>query len=827
MTAYAPPVTGEDQTLNNIVTKFVTVTIPLINPVEGQWASYKTNYYDDMGRITGTEYWNLTYDHYVEPYNIYITLQVKDRYGYNFTGWMIINTMTRFVESGIWIGMWYPGWIETDINLGSPVNLLSGIAFVNGSKIVPAGVYPIDCWELPFGTNASQYTFWYDKVSGLWIGMDYAGYPSRTELRLTDTNIPIGTSFEHELAATVEAPVLLQPNDTSLINATAYNIGLSAETNVKLSVLIDSIEVESTIVPTLPSGTSHTISYIWKPTTEATYEITAYVEPVAEEAYLENNAVTKSVRVRLVKGYVLFDQTHWTDSILMYSMLVENITDRGYVVDTLIVSPLTTSALQGYDVFVIPQAHISYGSDEISAIQSFVLNGGGLLVIGDDLTYAYSDLTRFAGITWEFGGNPGYTNDITPHPVTEGVNTAYFESPVSKLFVSLPAQGLIRDLGKNILLAVSEIGGGSVIAIADENTIVDFTIGYADNLRLANNVIDWLSNKWPIVSFSCSPLDPYVGEKVSFDGSSSYDPDGTIVNYLWSFGDGDTASGATTTHVYAAGGTFMVALTAIDNEGLESTATANVTVARTTLEISVEVGSIYFRGEVAEFYVLVSSLGNPVDAEITAVLHHGGTIYKDLSSEVAHVGTGLYRIPYTVPADAFPGTYALVVEVNYLTLRGVALESFLLSSTLTGWNPLLVAVNGTLGTLKTDTGLIKVQLDAINAKLVGLEGNTATISSTIGTITADVASIQLEITSIDGTTVTIQTALGTIEGTITSIEGDVATIKTDIGTTKANLPSAWTVAQLQTTTPLYVVIILVLVIAIVTIILTLFRRKKS
>ena len=45
-------------------------------------------------------------------------------------------------------------------------------------------------------------------------------------------------------------------------------------------------------------------------------------------------------------------------------------------------------------------------------------------------------------------------------------------------------------------------------------------------------------------------------------------------------------------------------------------------VSGTKLDVEVDVGSIHFRGEIADFYVLISLVGNPVDPqEITAKLY--------------------------------------------------------------------------------------------------------------------------------------------------------------------------------------------------------------
>ena len=63
---------------------------------------------------------------------------------------------------------------------------------------------------------------------------------------------------------------------------------------------------------------------------------------------------------------------------------------------------------------------------------------------------------------------------------------------------------------------------------------------------------------------------------VTFDGSSSNDPDGTIARYIWTFGDNATAEGAQVVHTYGVG-VFQATLKVIDNMG--ASATDSVTIA--------------------------------------------------------------------------------------------------------------------------------------------------------------------------------------------------------------------------------------------------------
>jgi PKD repeat protein len=64
----------------------------------------------------------------------------------------------------------------------------------------------------------------------------------------------------------------------------------------------------------------------------------------------------------------------------------------------------------------------------------------------------------------------------------------------------------------------------------------------------------------------------------TLDATASTDVDGTIASYAWTFGDGESGTGANVTHTYTAAGTYPVTLTVTDDGGLSRSATANVTV---------------------------------------------------------------------------------------------------------------------------------------------------------------------------------------------------------------------------------------------------------
>ncbi|MEM2102568.1 MAG: S8 family serine peptidase [Candidatus Bathyarchaeia archaeon] len=492
VTAYSPPIVGEESTVNNKATVLVTVASPLITPQEGQWANYTGYAVDSFGQQVSTGKMQLNYSKFISSYQMNVTL-LSMTYGSNYSaGWTVVNIMNRLCESGVWQGSWFPAMIETNVTLGSKVNVLFGPATVIESETLMVGRKAMDTWKLYQNFTTVEFMWWFEKATGLWVRFESYGGSLQQIIMLDETNIPAGYVLEHELNVTLDAPSFVPINGSTLLNATVSNFGLSNETDVVLTLEINETVVASIPITELAVNMSHSISLLWTPSVEATYNVTAYAPPVAGETILSDNVVTVIVKVFAVKGYVLFDQTHGTDSVYSYSQWVSNIQTMGYIVDLHVGGAITSSVLAGYDAFVILQSRTDYTSAELDAIRAFVVNGGGLLVIGDDYPSFYTNLTYFGGIAWAGGGMPGFTSYIVAHEVTQGVSQVYLGNPEALLSLSGGASAIVRDEYMEIMLGVNWVGKGRVLGFVDDDALRDYGIGIADNLRLATNMIVWI-----------------------------------------------------------------------------------------------------------------------------------------------------------------------------------------------------------------------------------------------------------------------------------------------------------------------------------------------
>ncbi len=82
----------------------------------------------------------------------------------------------------------------------------------------------------------------------------------------------------------------------------------------------------------------------------------------------------------------------------------------------------------------------------------------------------------------------------------------------------------------------------------------------------------------PHASFEASTTGQAGARTLAFDSSTSSDPDGTIEQWDWDFGDGLQGSGPTPLHTYALAGKYTATLTVTDDAGLQDTVSKPVVV---------------------------------------------------------------------------------------------------------------------------------------------------------------------------------------------------------------------------------------------------------
>jgi len=87
-----------------------------------------------------------------------------------------------------------------------------------------------------------------------------------------------------------------------------------------------------------------------------------------------------------------------------------------------------------------------------------------------------------------------------------------------------------------------------------------------------------VENHPPVAIMSIIPIAAYVNQNVTFDATSSYDPDNDPLTYTWNFGDGTIASGEKVTHAYTEPGVYKVTLEVNDGKGGKNTAYKFITI---------------------------------------------------------------------------------------------------------------------------------------------------------------------------------------------------------------------------------------------------------
>ncbi|MHA1411999.1 MAG: CARDB domain-containing protein [Promethearchaeota archaeon] len=115
---------------------------------------------------------------------------------------------------------------------------------------------------------------------------------------LIDDVIIWGTGeYPHDLQVSLETPEQAEINKTCIINASVSNIGTNDEQDVLFILYLDNNIIEMISIENLTVGEKKAINYSWTPLNFGDYNFTAYVVPVPDEKWIDNNKKTKFIHI--------------------------------------------------------------------------------------------------------------------------------------------------------------------------------------------------------------------------------------------------------------------------------------------------------------------------------------------------------------------------------------------------------------------------------------------------------------------------------------------------------------------------------------------------
>jgi PKD repeat protein len=251
------------------------------------------------------------------------------------------------------------------------------------------------------------------------------------------------------------------------------------------------------------------------------------------------------------------------------------------------------------------------GDQLTTVLVSDISNGN--LIFNDDGSFSYSPNVNFEGIDlFTYHANDGVNDSntatvtITVNAINDEVNVESFEvttsgnkrwtgyvtttvysidGPISNANIQAlwsggssgtsncttnangQCQVSQKTRGDSLTFTIDDIAGNGVT----------YNPSSSDSITFDKNGNILGGNNAPQVNAG-GPYSGTEGISINFDGSGSSDTDGTIVNYDWDFGDGNTGTDQSPSHTFTSAGTFNVILTVTDDDEATDTDSTSVTV---------------------------------------------------------------------------------------------------------------------------------------------------------------------------------------------------------------------------------------------------------
>ncbi|GGG42569.1 hypothetical protein GCM10011414_10190 [Croceivirga lutea] len=247
-------------------------------------------------------------------------------------------------------------------------------------------------------------------------------------------------------------------------------------------------------------------------------------------------------------------------------------------------------------------------------------------------------------------------------------------------------------------------------------------------------------NEAPVADASATPLSGNAPLEVSFSSDGSTD-DTAIVSYTWDFGDGSgTSTEENPTYTYTTIGNYTATLTVTDAEGLEDTATVEISVTENTggnQAPSAIASATPLTGN-APLEVSFSSDGSSDDTAIVSYtwdFGDGSGTSTEENPTYTYTTIGNYTATLTVTdAEGLADTATVEISVTENTGGNQAPSAIASATPLTGNAPLEVSFSSDGST--DDTAIVSYTWDFGDGSGTSTEENPAYTYTTVGVFTA-------------------------------------------------------------------------------------------
>jgi subtilisin family serine protease len=332
LTVYAVPVQGENITLNNQKTKRVSVTsakpIALFKDRD-PWGyasneevllkyglPYTVFTSSDMGSVNLSEYGKIVIASQ-QPYPFYFKIeQNRPWFEAYISNGSVFELHGAEWSSDDWSGLVMPGGFTSMLDLSNDVTVnMPNHVILNYPNVVTTA--ELDWWNYAthgWLTNFSikpikiitqeptknpclvEFPYGDGYVVATMQTLEWA-YAHEYSPFLENVILYLPVRQEHDILVGITVPEVLKFNETNIISANVWNIGLLDETDVAVDFIINGTVLGSKTIPFIQNGTDTSISFNWTPTAVGWYNVSVYAEPVSDEDYLINNLATCLVHV--------------------------------------------------------------------------------------------------------------------------------------------------------------------------------------------------------------------------------------------------------------------------------------------------------------------------------------------------------------------------------------------------------------------------------------------------------------------------------------------------------------------------------------------------